>query len=521
MKTKAICLIAIALLAGFTLTAHAAPDSLACRTIDWLDVTGTTMRYGSDGIDGDGDYEYSGTYLWDMAMGDSFLVWCPGTKTAYLIDPFVQSYVETLFSKESVTPFDFDACDIYLDSVIFFASGRDIKGYQFFPDSLSFVSHEYVHVPFASFFYAVIRDTLLYTASTDVYGLHCVNIANPESIFVAWSMDGYFGYNGLSIVDSLVYTSISTRFWIDPESDFHQRPHIQWLIAKISEDTSASMFDIEYMDNIHHGSLTSDGTNVFYVYSELSDFIWGVQDYTLGDSYLEVWGEDYSYTWSDYDSEGVFGVEVLNDTILAVGFEHGFSIIDYTQLAGMTEVAYYRDTDSIYCFTHFARKGNRMYALAHPREGICRMYMFELDSTIWTGISDPAPQTALPVAFSISAYPNPFNSAVTITLDIPVGDGSPVQISVEIYDVNGRRVAEIIPPDPPLTRGEEERKSPLLRGDLGGLIWRPAPSLPSGVYLVRASAGGRGDLDPDGPSTRGVIKSGSGTVATARVVYLK
>jgi hypothetical protein len=71
----------------------AAPDSLACRMIDWLDVEGTTLYYGPSYP---GDYSYRGPYLWDMAMGDSFLVWCPGTDWFYFINPFSQTEIETL-----------------------------------------------------------------------------------------------------------------------------------------------------------------------------------------------------------------------------------------------------------------------------------------------------------------------------------------------------------------------------------------------------------------------------------------
>ena len=40
MKTKAICSLGIIFLAT---AAFAAPDSLACRMIDWLDVPGVSM----------------------------------------------------------------------------------------------------------------------------------------------------------------------------------------------------------------------------------------------------------------------------------------------------------------------------------------------------------------------------------------------------------------------------------------------------------------------------------------------
>jgi len=128
-------------------------------------------------------------------------------------------------------------------------------------------------------------------------------------------------------------------------------------------------------------------------------------------------------------------------------------------------------------------------------------------------IEETTPNTTIPRYLEISAYPNPFNGAVTIALDIPVGDGSPVPISVEIYDVSGRQVAQVpvgehlrvLPNDDETKNGRAHRPSPTHNV----AIWRPDESLPSGVYLVRASVGGRGDLDP----TR--------TVATARVVYLK
>ncbi|HDR90903.1 MAG TPA: hypothetical protein ENN75_01505 [candidate division Zixibacteria bacterium] len=123
------------------------------------------------------------------------------------------------------------------------------------------------------------------------------------------------------------------------------------------------------------------------------------------------------------------------------------------------------------------------------------------------------PTVETPTEIAISAHPNPFNSAVTITYE----GGSEFAkglSTIEIYDVNGRRVASIIPPGPPLTRGEQG-KSPLLKGGSalepvrGGLfVWRPDPSITSGVYLVCA----RFDKLSD---------RGEGVSHTKRVVYLK
>ncbi|HHS49763.1 MAG TPA: hypothetical protein ENN07_01450 [candidate division Zixibacteria bacterium] len=126
-----------------------------------------------------------------------------------------------------------------------------------------------------------------------------------------------------------------------------------------------------------------------------------------------------------------------------------------------------------------------------------------------TGLNETKP--VLPKEFAISAHPNPFNSAVKITID-GVGAHDRLPLRVEIYDLAGRRVASLIPPGPPLTRGEEETNlTPLSKGgarSAEGVIWRPDASLPSGVYLVRASVESRS-------------LSGAEATIVKRVVYLK
>ena len=79
-----------------------------------------------------------------------------------------------------------------------------------------------------------------------------------------------------------------------------------------------------------------------------------------------------------------------------------------------------------------------------------------------------------PDVFALTAYPNPFNSAVAIS--------APASAVIEIFDLNGRSVAK-------LPGGEQ--------------IWTPEPTEGSGVYLVRA-------VSPDGTCSD-----------TKRAVYLK
>ncbi len=142
-------------------------------------------------------------------------------------------------------------------------------------------------------------------------------------------------------------------------------------------------------------------------------------------------------------------------------------------------------------------------------------YNVLIDGTDWeirrcrTGLADVVsvhehPIQNLPDALEIHAWPNPFNSAVTFAIDIPVGDGSPVPISVEIYDVNGRRVATVtelveVPVGVEAGAGRLTKDTstgsvsvfpPLLKGGQGGsYVWQPSPSIGSGIYLVRATRG--------------------------------
>jgi len=112
---------------------------------------------------------------------------------------------------------------------------------------------------------------------------------------------------------------------------------------------------------------------------------------------------------------------------------------------------------------------------------------------------------------SISSYPNPFNSSVTISLDV-VGAGlAPAR--VEIYDVNGRLLHVIsregFQPDEKSPTYPQEISRQARNDTKSEFIWRPDESIPSGVYLIRARF--------DSWSLSGAET----IVATKRIVYLK
>ncbi|HYE97060.1 MAG TPA: right-handed parallel beta-helix repeat-containing protein [Rubricoccaceae bacterium] len=85
---------------------------------------------------------------------------------------------------------------------------------------------------------------------------------------------------------------------------------------------------------------------------------------------------------------------------------------------------------------------------------------------------DTGPGPEIPEAFALSsAYPNPFNPSTTLRLDLP--EGGPAEVVV--FDALGRRVAVLLD-------REMEAGVHLVRFEAG--------TLPSGVYLVRATAPG-------------------------------
>jgi len=94
-----------------------------------------------------------------------------------------------------------------------------------------------------------------------------------------------------------------------------------------------------------------------------------------------------------------------------------------------------------------------------------------------------------PSTMSISAHPNPFNGNCRLIID-DLGLGID---AIEIFDVAGRVVANIpvgegpraFPLDGNAKNGSTQGPSPTTRE----LLWQPAPSLPSGAYLVKANVG--------------------------------
>jgi len=110
-------------------------------------------------------------------------------------------------------------------------------------------------------------------------------------------------------------------------------------------------------------------------------------------------------------------------------------------------------------------------------DGILGIYWNAIDGRLGLfthSFLDISEKNNKPTDFAISAYPNPFNSAVTIT--------APAGAEIEIYDVNGRMVdGGTVGANLVFAHSTGDHKDRPYE-----CVWRPAPSLTSGVYLVRA-----------------------------------
>ncbi len=120
--------------------------------------------------------------------------------------------------------------------------------------------------------------------------------------------------------------------------------------------------------------------------------------------------------------------------------------------------------------------GNVHIAWVDSRDGNQEIYYREyLDPQNGTGGGDPDRPPALTPALFMSARPNPFGAATTITLSVP----APCRASVSIYDASGRRVRILGPVA--LPAGES------------ALAWDGADdggrTLPAGLYFAAGRAG--------------------------------
>jgi hypothetical protein len=90
--------------------------------IDWLDAPSNHDFVHISRAWDTYTYEYSGTKNWDLEMGDSVLVWLPGSVKFIVIDPYDTTSVDSIYVRTSFS-FDFLATAI-VDSILYLGGGH-------------------------------------------------------------------------------------------------------------------------------------------------------------------------------------------------------------------------------------------------------------------------------------------------------------------------------------------------------------------------------------------------------------
>jgi hypothetical protein len=132
----------------------------------------------------------------------------------------------------------------------------------------------------------------------------------------------------------------------------------------------------------------------------------------------------------------------------------GLRVVDVSDPTEPREVGFY-DTPGSACGV--AVSGNNAYLAAGTYFGI-----YDCSEAMYAP-SDPF--ILHPSSFILSAYPNPFNSTTTIRFVLP----APGPVHLEVYDLVGRRVKDLIPGS--WLGAGEERVVMDADGMAGGSYW--------------------------------------------------
>jgi len=459
MKTKAICLIGIIFLAG----------GQQGQTLDSLNMRCIFQFHGDD-------------YLAGLAMAPDTTLWTcySGTDTLIQIDASDPEAIDTNFFAIDTTLIGIAGV---IDDSMLIAWSFDGANYYFRiininlspPSVISSYSSPYLSNPT----YGQLVDTLYFNLGfVDPWGLAIFDLSDPTNIdtfctSVANATGSYY-----VLKDSFLYAGTFTdtsgtgpmynpTYYVrilniaDPYN-----PVYDTTCALITEEAYGPLIECPAVihDTLMFVAANYEEMVVADVYN-ISDPIAPVYVGQLGpntylDKYCMIYENDYLYAG-----------------------------------AWIKDMKGYPDNDSLVGYAVGAPQwmevcGKYLYRITGASFVAFEFYEFD---TTRLAINENPP--AKPAAFAISAHPNPFNSAVTITID-GVGAGF-TPACVEIYDVNGRRVetvtelvevpvgAGLVPArgaDSDVNEREGTSPSPTTRH----FTWSPAPSLPSGVYLIRA-----------------------------------
>ena len=190
-------------------------------------------------------------------------------------------------------------------------------------------------------------------------------------------------------------------------------------------------------------------------------------DLSLSGNRLALLGYGGLWVYSGFSGSDFFGGELVSFSV---------NMWDVTQTEG---VSFISENEIFY-------SDELQYVMGFPRGQ--KLYYADLGE----GLAIAEGGRHLAESFDISAFPNPFNSAVRISID-GLGAGlAPVRVG--IFDVNGRMVYEMTVGGACMRPAGGIHPAPTMHE----YTWQPDESLPSGVYFVKVNAG-------DAVSTKRII----------------
>ena len=123
---------------------------------------------------------------------------------------------------------------------------------------------------------------------------------------------------------------------------------------------------------------------------------------------------------------------------------------------------------------HVAAGNDNIYITYHMNSEISNYSIFFLKGELQTEIGDN-PVSLLPGEFALSAYPNPFNAATTLSFYLSLSG----EVCLKVYDITGREAASLVTGHWSLGNHE--------------IVWN-AGGMASGTYLVRLQQQSSGTL---------------------------
>jgi len=250
---------------------------------------------------------------------------------------------------------------------------------------------------------------------------------------------------------------------------------------EVTEDAELSytllITEIDFVEDFNsHGEWQRGGDNedwgvvTFEGRTALTESVTG--DYPTD---AEVWLQIYDAASLDNVSGAV--LELIHRTYFEPGYDYG-TFEFFTDFEDITVVQFSQfpeDWDTLYFNLDDLERGMLQirfevtsdHAIGEDGWLIDKVTVYKAEYE-----NKVAVQTVIPMEFSLTTYPNPFNSTTTITYSLPVAS----LVSLQLYDIAGRNIRTLF-------EGNRQAGVHTVNLDAG--------EMPSGIYLIKLEGSGQ------------------------------